>query len=453
MVSPATIATIRFGYGLGPGQPAVGADDLLSQVSGPDRMIQKHKAPSLAEGLEMMRAFSMQAKAMRKGDETARKAYKKVQGELRSAYRGAFITGLSRIVDTDDPLRERLVWFWADHFTAVAKNAPMRGLAAAYIDEAIRPHVTGNFSDMLRAVVTHPFMLNYLDQIVSIGPNSKVGKKRNKGLNENLAREVLELHTLGVSGTYGQKDVRGLAELMTGLSADKKQGFVFRQSIAEPGPETVLGQSYGGDRAKVEDVFGVMDDIAVHPDTAHHIARKLAVHFVSQDPDPDLVAALEFAFAKDHGNLLAVYDVLLNHRASAAPLGGKAKAPFDFIASSLVALGFTGNEVSGLKTKDVRRFLLQPMVAMGQPFMNAPGPDGWSERAEDWITPQGLATRITWAMGVADRLQNRAGDPREFLETTLGDCAGKTLRFAASAAQTRAEGVGIVLASAEFNRR
>lgn len=453
MAAPSTIGPIRFGYGLGPSSLPRPPESLTEGLQQPDQMARIHKGTSLRQGLKLAKVFREAGKAARNDEPGGQAAYRAARRDLQDIYRATLATGLARIVDSQTPLRERLVWFWADHFTAAAKRAPLRGLASAYLDEAIRPNITGTFADLLKAVVTHPFMLNYLDQVASVGPNSTVGKRRNRGLNENLAREVLELHTLGVNASYSQNDVRGLAELMTGLSVDPGKGFLFRNAIAEPGTKTVLGKAYGGRRGKLDDVLAAMDDLSVHPNTASHIAEKLARHFVSEDPDPRLVFDLEKAFTASNGDLMTVYEVLLAHPSATSELGRKAKQPFDFVASSLVALGYSGKEVSTMTLNDARKYIHEPMVAMGQEFLAPPGPDGWSESAEDWITPQGLATRITWAMAVAEEVQARVGDPRDFLDRTLEDAASRTLQLSVAGAPTRAEGIGLVLASAEFNRR
>ena len=270
---------------------------------------------------------------------------------------------------------------------------------------------------------------------------------------ENLAREVLELHTLGVSGTYTQNDVTSLAKLMTGLSADLRKGFVFRGELAEPGSEKVLGKVYGGGLASASHVMAAMDDIAVHPETARHICGKLAAHFVSNNPDPMLVEELIAVYQATDGALLPVYDVLINHPASMRTFGAKVKLPFEFIASALVALGFSGKDLQKLPLQTAAKFLYQPMADMGQRFFSPPGPDGWSEDPAAWITPQGLATRINWSLAIANRTQGRVRDPRAFLDLTLGDVAGRQLSRSVSGAQTHEEGLALVLASSEFNRR
>ena len=191
----------------------------------------------------------------------------------------------------------RLVMFWSNHFCVSANKGPVRGMAGAYEREAIRPHVLGRFVDMLLAVERHPAMLVYLDNHVSIGPNSRAGLNRGLGLNENLAREILELHTLGVGGGYTQEDVTNLARILTGWTVANLANpvgepgrFFFAPARHEPGAWTVLGKRYG--EAGMAAGEAVLRDLARHPATARHIARKLARHFVSAEPPAALVARL-----------------------------------------------------------------------------------------------------------------------------------------------------------------
>jgi uncharacterized protein (DUF1800 family) len=325
---------------------------------------------------------------------------------------------------------------------------------SVFVEEAIRPNVAGSFADMLKAVVTHPSMLVYLDQNSSVGPNSPFSEKhKGRGLNENLAREVLELHTLGVEGSYGQTDVRQLAELFAGIGGDLLSGFVFRPGRGEPGAKVVLGRRYGGKKPKVEDVDAVLEDLATHPDTARHIAQKLAVHFVSDAPDPALVEALTNRYKATGGDLLVLSEVLLTHPAANTRPLMKVKPPFEFIVSALRALGIPGETVAAMQVRQLRLLVSAPLEKMGQPWQQPRGPDGWAEEASYWITPQGLATRIVWAMGLQDVQKIRMPDPRDFVTTALGDLGGTEVAFAARAAETRGDGVGLVLASPEFQRR
>jgi len=313
--------------------------------------------------------------------------------------------------------------------------------------------LAGHFADMLKAVVTHPFMLIYLDQPNSVGPNSPVGRASGKGLNENLAREVLELHTLGVGARYSQGDVTQFAELLTGLAFKLGKGASFRPGMAEPGAESVLGISYGGGAARLDDIHAVLEDLAVHPATAAHICGKLAAHFVADTPDPDLVAQMTRAYIDSDGFLPAVYAAMLEHPAAWRGFGAKIKQPVEFIATGLRALDMRAEQLLDMGPNRANKILLRAQSQMGQPYQNPPGPDGWPDTASAWVQPYGLASRIGWAMLIATRVPGGTPDPRVFVHDALGDAASDKLIWAAGVAESRAEGVGIVLASAEFNRR
>jgi uncharacterized protein (DUF1800 family) len=450
MAKNSTMTAIRFGYGLGPERTPQSVADMLDNLTQPDEIATRYPVKSTADVLAQAREFRTASKRAKKSTAASDKAEKNV---LRQTASLALAHGMARILDSGAAFRERLVWFWADHFTAVAKNLPMRAAAPAYIDEAIRPHVGARFGDMLTAVVTHPMMLLYLDQASSVGPNSRVGKRRGAGLNENLARELMELHTLGVGSAYTQADVRQMAELLTGLTVSPKTGFFFNPRMAEPGAETVLGQSYGGDRAGFQAIRNVLDDLAIHPATARHLARKLAVHFVSDSPDQALIDHMSARYSESGGDLMALYQAMLEHPSAWVDLGQKVKQPFDFIASSLVALNMSGAELLALSQRRKAQLVARPMAAMGQPFMEARGPDGWPEAAQSWITPQGLASRIDWATGLARKVERRVRDPATFMDSTLADAAGPKLVWAIGQVSGARDGIALVLASAEFNRR
>ena len=452
MTATSTISAIRYGYGLAQrDQPATGAD-ILARLARGDVIQTRYPVKSTTDAVAMAMK-SRKARKRAKDRQNDNAAQRRAREQLQKVSALGLLHGVARILDTDDAFRERLVWFWADHFTAVAKNPAMNAAAPAYLDEAIRPHIAGRFADMLKAVVTHPFMLAYLDQIASVGPASPVGKRRGRGLNENLAREVLELHTLGVGGAYGQTDVRELAELMTGLTFSPRRGFTFEARMSEPGAETVLGKRYGGARARLSDITDAMEDLAAHPDTARHLARKLAVNLVSDNPDAALVDHMTAAYQRSGGDLSVVYTAMLEHRSAWVPLGEKAKKPFDFIVSALLALGLSGRELVDMAPRTLRQLLFRPLEAMGQPFMHARGHDGWPEAAEDWITPMGLAARIAWAIGISERVGDRIDTPRAFLQRALADAAGPRLIRAVNDADTRSDAIALIFASAEFNRR
>ncbi|MEM9851414.1 MAG: DUF1800 domain-containing protein [Pseudomonadota bacterium] len=448
-----TIAAFRYGLGFARGAPDVTRPgQLVDQVRGPDALAEVFPTADFASRVEIIKTHTrLRSMQKRKDPDFDRQAFRKAR-RARVLVRLQDTRQLfQRALFSPNSFRERLAFFWADHFTVVPKSQYEQVVWGDYITNGIRAHVGGSFADLLIAAVTHPSMLMYLDQVRSVGPNSPIGQRRKVGLNENLAREILELHTLGVGGAYRQADVRQLAELLTGLRVgDEGRTFVPRR--AEPGAEEVLGRTYGGRRARIEDIEAFLRDVAVHPDTARHIALKLAVHFVDDTPDPDLVGAMAETFRDTGGDLPSVYGAMLDHPAGWAPLGDKAKQPLDFMVSGLRALGVAPDQVAALTANQANRQLAQPLAAMGQPLRDAPGPNGWPEEAEAWITAQGLAARLQWSLLQAQRFGEDL-DPREFVTFALRELAGDTLRRAVAGAEDRAEGLTLVLASPEFNRR
>lgn len=452
-----TIAAIRFGYGFAPDMTEVSdAAGLLAQLEGPDVMLSRYGGPDLRPRAQINIDFAALRRRRRdEGDSFADKdAFRRLRRAQVSLWAADKRNVFLRAIYSPTPFRERLCAFWADHFTVSPRSNYQRAAWGHYLERAIRPHVAGNFAQILKAAVLHPSMLTYLDQVSSIGPNSAFGKRRRKGLNENLAREILELHTLGVGGGYTQTDVRQLAELLTGLVVNKTEGMVFTAQRAEPGAEEVLDTSYGSRfrKARLSDIEDFLEDVARHPDTARHIARKLAVHFVDDDPDPMLIDAMTTTFRATEGHLPSVYGAMLDHPAAWAPPGRKARQPFDFIVAGFRALGVPAATLEKPAARHTAKLLTQPLTAMGQPMQAVPGPDGWPEEAEAWITPQGVAARIQWALMAAQRFGDNR-DPRAFVDTALRDLAGDTLRRAVAGAEDRTEGIALVLASPEFNRR
>jgi len=456
------IAEIRFGCGLSPSvAPPAGRQAMLDGLTGPDEMAAAFPIETFPEFRARMVEASENFREIRKRRGTPEvQPFRKRRNLINKAAREAMVGWQAqtflRWTRTAQPMHERLAFFWADHFTAVGKNGVLRRGTSPYVEAAIRPNMTGSFADLLIAATISPLMLHYLDQGISIGPESPRARKGGRrGLNENLAREVLELHTLGVDGPYGQEDVRQLAELFTGLTYNPRNGFTFRKDFAEPGPETVLGVTYGGDPARLEPVLEALRALALHPATARHIAAKLAVHFVADAPDPALVDHLAGRFADTGGQLMAVYEALLEHPAAWAEPLGNAKPPADFIASACRALDVPPDTLQSLEERAARRMFFWPLGQMGQPWQSPSGPDGWPEEDADWITPQGVAARMRWAMQMPQRLCAPRGlpHPESFVQAALGSRAPGPVRFAASAAESRSEAIGLVLASPAFQRR
>lgn len=454
------LADIRFGCGLSPViAPPQSVAKMLATLDAPDVIAAQQPIETFEVFLGRMQERQRLAK-IRRADRgspeamAARKAARRLNQIARIDHHAWLGRHLARRVWTTAPLRERLAFFWADHFTATGKAGVIRRASSPYLESAIRPNVAGKFEDLLIAAVTHPLMLHYLDQHSSMGPNSARAQKggKGRGLNENLAREVLELHTLGVDGPYTQTDVRELAELFTGMTLSFNVGFKFRKDFAEPGAETVLGQSYGGGPVHVRDIHAVLRDLARHPATARHLARKLAVHFVSDTPDAALIDALEARYMDTGGDLRAVYDALLSHPAAWDTARPNVKPPFDFISSALRALAVPPEAITDLDEKPIHQRIVRPMVLMGHTWEKPDGPDGLPEEDDNWITPQALAARLQWAVAVPQTFQKRLPDPRDFVGVALGGRETPAVRFAAEAAESRGDGVGLVLASPAFQR-
>ena len=454
------LADVRFGCGLSPrvGAPASVAQ-MLAGLRAPDTVGARFAIESFEQFEARISTGQELTKIRRQNRGTpqaaaAKKARRVLQKEARIAQVFWLGQHLNRWVATDAPLRERLTMFWADHFTATGKAGLIRRAASPYVETAIRPRITDRFEEMLSDAVLHPLMIHYLDQDRSVGPNSQRATKGGKftGLNENLAREVLELHTLGANGPYDQTDVTQLAELLTGVTHGRPMRLKFRKDSAEPGAETVLGKEYGGDNPHIRDVRAVLRDLARHPATAQHIATKLAVHFTTDAPDPALVSALAARYRETDGDLGAVTQALLAHPAAWVPARRNVKPAFHFMASALRALDMPPEAINTLDERTARATFIAPLRAMGHVWEKPDGPDGLPEQDTAWIAPQGIAARLQWAITVPQTLMPDLPDPRTFVGAALGGFSTPAVRFAASAAESRADGVGLILASPAFQR-
>ncbi|WCJ65864.1 DUF1800 domain-containing protein [Agrobacterium tumefaciens] len=343
---------------------------------------------------------------------------------------------------------ERLAMFWANHFSvAIGKGGDVHMLAGAFEREAIRPHIFGNFEDMLLAVETHPAMLFFLDNQQSIGPNSPANKNGKRGLNENLAREIMELHTLGVDGGYNQADVTELARIITGWTVyrdEKKPGpvgrFSFNANSHEPGDHAVMGITYAD--AGVEQGRRALRDLAHHPSTARHLAFKLARHFVSDQPPVALVAKIAAAYTKSHGDLAATYLAMLDAEEAWDPTLKKLRPPLDFVTAVLRS--------SDVKPKPEQ--IVSVLKALGQPFWDPSGPNGFSDVSDSWGFSEGLATRIDAASLFAHQVAGGI-DPRDFVADRFGPLLTRETAQAVQRAETKPQGLTIAFLSPEFQRR
>jgi uncharacterized protein (DUF1800 family) len=377
----------------------------------------------------------------------------------RAFYRAAATARVANALATDTPFTERLVHFWSNHFAISADKVIVVPFVGSFEAEAIRPRIMGSFEELLFAVERHAGMLVYLDQTSSVGPNSVLASRararkaaRIPGLNENLAREIMELHTLGVRSGYDQADVTEFARALTGWSigsfgapGPELEGtpgeFLFRASIHEPGVRTVMGRRY--DQPGEEQARAIMRDLVSSPTTATHIATKLARHFAGDTPAPALIARLAAAFTESRGHLPTVYRVLIDSPEAWAPQPVKFKTPWDWVMSSLRG---TGRRTSG----QFQTF--QMLVQLGQSVWEPGSPAGWDDIAETWAAPGALVRRVEAAGRVALLIDDQY-DPRDLAERLLLSPVSSATRDAIKAADNRVTGLTLLLVSPEFQRR
>src|SRR5262245_51905699 len=341
---------------------------------------------------------------------------------------------------------ERLAWFWSNHFCVSADKFGVRPIAGAFEREAIRANVLGRFVDMLRAVERHPAMLLYLDNARSVGPTSQAGKNRGRGLNENLAREILELHTLGVRTVYTQDDVTSFAKVITGwsvvpLAQDPLRGgeFTFDPRMHEPGTQTVIGQAYAD--AGFDQGRRVLADLARHPATAQHVAHKLAKHFVADDPALALVERLAKRFRETEGDLKEMAKTLVASPESWATPRSKLRKPTEWIVASLRA--------TGVSSPDVRP-IMQVQNLLGEPLWRPPAPNGFADDDATWL--DGLSQRLDVANQMATRIA-AAADPNAVFEDVLAPIASAETRRTVARAESRTQALALLLMAPEFQRR
>jgi uncharacterized protein (DUF1800 family) len=435
------IAVTRFGLGAKPGELQSAAGDargwLKQQLQGGVDMPQR--LAGFAPGHQRYAEFEA---ARGRGDIALQQA---LRGAIREAYVAEAGARTQAQIDSATPFRERLVAFWSNHFTVSVQRPPVLGLAGAFEREAIRPHVTGRFYDMLLAVARHPAMLLYLDNAQSIGPNSFAGQRRNRGLNENLAREILELHTVGVNGGYTQNDVREFAKILTGWSLARPEDvdfgrFRFQPRIHEPGRKVLLGVEY--QEAGMTEGEAALHALARHRATATHIATKFARHFIADNPPAAAVKRLARVFHETDGDLGALARAVVDApEAWIEPLP-KVKTPNEFVVSALRATGYAGENEK----------LMQSLRLLGQVPFAAPSPAGWPDMAEQWIGPESVLRRAEWAMALGQRI-NQFRPPDTLVATTIAPVMRRETQLAIERAPSTAEAVALVFAAPEFQRR
>lgn len=471
----AVLAAHRFGLGE-PDLAVVGNDPrgwLLAQI-GPADPQRGDRLPTLAEGVRSHAQFQ-QAQRRRSlpaadgtmaGGPDLRSGEQQFVDHFREYVQADVRAHLVTAATSTRPFAERLALFWANHFTVSMAKANTRALVGAFEREAVRPHIAGRFETLLRAAVTHGAMLRYLDNDQSAGPNSRVVAQRARraradgdnrpritGLNENLAREVLELHTLGAaSKAYTQADVSSFAAVLTGWRLPPRVALtgqspgddplvLFDRGWHEPGAKTVLGQRYPEGPQALD---ALLHDLVRHPATAGFVALKLARHFVADDPPAALIDRLASAFQRSEGDLPTVYRELLAAPEAWAPAPAKLKTPAEFVVSTARVLAI--GEQPFVRVPD------GSVGALGQRVQAAPSPAGWPDRAEDWLGPDAVWKRIEWATRVAERL-GRQVDARVLARTSLGPVLSEATATQLERAADGPQALALLLMAPEFQRR
>ncbi len=467
IMSPrAAIAAHRFGLGEA-SLATIGTDPLgwLEAQIGPAGPAFGDDLPDTATALRAHADFVRQQRARRQAMADGRSDEQRFGEHFRRLVHADVRARLGSAARSPRPLAERLAIFWANHFTVSMAKPSVRGLAGAFEREAIRPHVAGDFATMLGAAVRHPAMLRYLDNDRSAGPGSRLVQRLRRrggdrapidGLNENLARELLELHTLGAAGGgaayggwggYTQADVTEVARLLTGwrvpLAAIERdpQASPFDPAWHEPGPKTVLGRRYDEGPQALD---ALCRDLTRHPSTARFIAFKLARHVVADEPPPALVAELAQTFARTDGDLGALTRTLLRSPLAWAPAPAKLKSPEEFVVSAARVLGLA--EQAFARAPDAG------IGALGQPMLSAPSPAGWPDRADEWLGPDAVWKRVEWSTRVAERLGARI-DARRLADASLGPWLEASTRREIERAADGTQALALLLLAPEFQRR
>jgi uncharacterized protein (DUF1800 family) len=472
----AEIAVLRFGLGARPGELAAAAGDprgwLTEQTKGPVLLAGNTSlAPSDQIFIELLAARE-ERQFIKRGAE-ATPAPTPVVNPVREAYlphyRAQVLARAQSAALTARPFAERLVHFWTNHFAVSADKGAVFGVAGTLENEAIRPHVDGRFAELLTAVEQHPAMIAFLDNQYSVGKDSVLAAlaaqratrqlargggsdtpRREFGINENLAREILELHTLGVNAGYSQADVTSFAQIITGWSIGGGKGrlvgglpgrFYFRENLHQPGAKVFLGKTYYETGQRQGEA--VLEDLAVHPATAHFIATKLVRHFIADEPPPAAVARVARAFLKSGGDLPRVYAALIDAPEAWEADRRKFKTPEDFVFSTLRSL----NVVPRQPEEVLRSFEL-----LGQRQYTPGSPAGWPDTAKSWDGSDALMRRVLWASRVAGRFEQGI-DPADLALASLGKYARPETLTALRRASSGTQAVALLLMSPEFQRR
>jgi uncharacterized protein (DUF1800 family) len=449
MTDAIAVAAIRFGLGNAPGQVA-DADPrgaLKAELKGPDP-VQAAGAfdglPSGLDGVDAIRADNMQRRALILAGTPLPGNF---VSQSHALYYADVQAQMGWAATTTASFRERLVWFWTNHFTVSVLQGETGPLVGPMVREAIRPHVNGNFTDMVLAVERHPAMLRYLANENSIGPDSGAGIRQDAGLNENLGRECMELHTVGLKAGYSQADVTAMAKILTGWSlADSSQGgdptgFKYKPNTHEPGPQILLGRSFdGGEQAGID----ALTYLATYPTTYDLLAVKLVTHFVADNPPARAVKRIAGILRDTGGDLGAASAALVDLPEAWTPLT-KLKTPLEYVVSAVRA--------APPRDDDPPVNYLDTLKQLGQPVWGAPLPNGWPDAAASWDGSDAIMARINWAYTYAARFQDGSFDPASIAGVALGGFLSRATSQAIAQAGSCREAVTMLFTAPEFQRR
>lgn len=449
------IAVNRFGYG-------ARGDELEQAKANPKQWVISQLLPvsfntSLPNSNDVFIAHAKFVKQKKQGKKQAKKAgltkgissekaaLKQIKNYGRNALRDLSADTLNQAITSSNSVSWRLLDFFSNHFSVSTTGVLMTGLSATLEREAIAPHLLGDFAEMLLAVEQHPAMLIYLNNEKSFGANSRMAKKRKVGLNENLAREIMELHTLGVNGGYSQKDVVELAKGITGWSVkrpkkDHGTGFIFRAYGHEPGSRVLLGKTYSQKNASQGEQM--LRDLAMHPSTANYVCGKIAHHFVSEKAPKALIKKMENTWLKNNGNIKKVMITMFSSEEAWLSDLQKFKTPREFVISTYRAI--TPNPV-----KD--KMLFYSLDNLGQKPFNAGSPAGYSDDENDWLGASALMARIEWSNILSNQFQRIT--PEKIMTTSLGSSVSQNTYQLVMRAESRQQSKTLLLMSPEFQRR
>lgn len=444
------IAFNRFGYGATPSLSSAVIDTpqewLIKQLQ-PYEI--KHNNWNSEIALRHIFSYQKEKKAVSKAKDPV-KAQEKLTDLRKSAQnQSKKLTHdiIQQAITTTLPLQARLHDFFANHFSVSNTNSYMRALSPTLECEAIAPHLTGSFADMLVAVTQHPAMLYYLNNESSIGPNSKIGLRRKKrGLNENLGREILELHTLGVNADYTQKDVQSLSKALTGWTIGGKKpneplGFLFKKNAHEPGNKALLGKTYPAAKNNThEQAENMLVDLALHEETAKHVSYKLAKHFISDQPPADLVNKMSARWLSTKGHIPSVMKVMIAHPLSWSTKAQKFKTPREFLISICRACQLEATKPNFVKT----------LVILGQAPYASGSPAGFGDSTQDWASASAMMNRIEWAEHIAGQVNTM---PLDAAKIALGNLISPLTAAQIRRAESKRQSLALLFMSPEFLRR